>query len=78
MLLTTDAAEDMEPGQFTPEGVFRLPSLLVSDGVKLGTGRMPMALAWSRKRLALNKPTSSGRLNLSVRTSQVCLVKYFK
>ncbi len=77
-LLTTDAGGYKEPCQFTDEGDFRLPSLLVSDGGELGAGRMPIALAWSRKRLALNKPTSSGRLNLSVRISQVCLVKYFK
>ncbi len=78
MLWTTDAGGDLEPCKFMTEGGFELPSLLESDGGKLGTGRMPMALAWSRKRLALNKPTSSGRWNISVKMSHVCLAKYFK
>jgi len=38
-------------------------------------GKMPMASAWSATRLVVNISTSSGRGNVSVRTSQACLSK---
>lgn len=91
MLESTDGAENSSTtGGITGSATLLRPNVDVAgcdgglgndidlefDGGERGErGKMPMASAWSATRLVVNISTSSDCGNLSVRTSQACLLK---